>query len=160
MAIPSVLRTGVSGMMAAKTAVATTGHNIANANTEGYARQRVGMEATPSSPSIGKGVVGTGVQINRIDRINDEYIEKQIRNGARDLSHFEEKDLILKQTEDIFNEMNGEGLNRLVSRFFNEFRKLANEPENEAVRQSVREATQAMVNDFHRLRNEVEGVRK
>ncbi|MCM2280003.1 MAG: flagellar hook-associated protein FlgK [Oligoflexia bacterium] len=160
MGIPNVFRTGVSGMMAAKTAVATTGHNIANANTEGYARQRVELETMPATDSIGKGRVGNGVKVSRIDRINDEYIEKQIRNSGRDLAHFEEKDLVLRQTEDIFNEMNGEGLNRLISRFFNEFRKLANEPENEAVRQSVREASQAMVNDFHRLRGEVEDVRK
>ena len=64
----------------------------------------------------------------------------------------EEKDLALKQTEDIFNEMGGEGLNRMIGKFFNDFRKLANEPDNEAVRQSVRESTQAMANDFRRLR--------
>ncbi len=74
----------------------------------------------------------------------------------RDLAHYEEKDGALKQIEDIFNEMNGDGLNRLMSRFFNEFRKLANEPESPSIRQSVREASQAMVNDFHRLRKEVE----
>ena len=52
------------------------------------------------------------------------------------------------------------GLNRLISRFFNEFRKLSNDPDSEAVRQSVREATQAMVNDFHRIRTEVIEVQK
>jgi flagellar hook-associated protein 1 FlgK len=51
--------------------------------------------------------------------------------------------------------MNGDGINRLMSRFFNEFRKLANEPSNEAIRQSVREASQSLVNDFKRLRKEV-----
>jgi flagellar hook-associated protein 1 FlgK len=50
-------------------------------------------------------------------------------------------------------------LNRLISRFFNEFRKLSNEPENEAVRESVREASQSMTNDFKRLRHELEDVR-
>ena len=44
--------------------------------------------------------------------------------------------------------MGGEGLNRLVARFFNDFRKLSNEPDSEAIRQSVRESTQAMVNDL------------
>jgi flagellar hook-associated protein 1 FlgK len=66
---------------------------------------------------------------------------------------------MLKQVEDVFNEMNGDGLNRLVSRFFNEFRKLSNEPENEAIRESVREASQSMANDFKRLRHELEDVK-
>lgn len=161
MAIPSLFQTGRSGMVAAKAAIATTGHNISNANTEGYSRQRVLTTAANSQPILGSaGLVGTGVAVSRIERINDEYIEKQVRNGARDMAHMEEKDLVLRQTEDIFNEMNGDGLNRLVAQFFNEFRKLSNEPDNEAVRQAVRESSQTMVNDFHRLRSEVEEVRK
>jgi flagellar hook-associated protein 1 FlgK len=142
-------------MMASKAMIATTGHNISNSNTEGYSRQRVQTEATDPHKSFAHGVVGTGTQVSRVERVNDEYIEKQIRNGGRDMANLEEKDMVLKQAEDIFNEMNGDGLNRVVSKFFNEFRKLGNEPENEAVRQSVREATSAMANDFRRLRSEV-----
>lgn len=154
-----IQQTGLSGMTAAKNRVATTGHNIANANTEGYSRQRVLTQSTDPQGAPGShGMVGTGVAISRVERLNDEYVEKQIRNAARDMGQLEEKDQVLKHVEDIFNEMNGDGLNRITARFFNEFRKLANEPENEGVRQSVREASQAVVNDFHRLRQEVREV--
>jgi flagellar hook-associated protein 1 FlgK len=146
-------------MVAAKAAMATTGHNISNANTEGYSRQRVETGTAPPTAQ-GHHLVGTGTLIERVERVNDEYIEKQIRNGGRDLANMEEKDLLLKQTEDIFNEMNGDGLNRLVAKFYNEFRRLSQEPDNEAVRQSVREGAQAMINDFHRIRGEVDEVRK
>jgi flagellar hook-associated protein 1 FlgK len=158
MALPNVFNTGRSGMVAAKTAIATSGHNIANSKTEGASRQRIQTEATEPQSSLGKGYIGSGVRVNRVERVNDEYIEKQIRNNGRDLAHLEEKDMVLHQTEDIFNEMSGEGLNRMVSRVFNEFRKLSNDPDSEAVRQSVREATKAMVNDFHRIRAEVRDV--
>lgn len=161
MGIPNILQTGKSGMMASRAAIATTGHNISNANTEGYSRQRV--QTTPldlHGAPYSKNRIGTGTTVNRIERMNDAYIEKQIRNGGRDMANYEEKDIALRQTEDIFNEMNGDGLNRLVARFFNEFRKLSDEPENEAIRQAVREASAAMVNDFHRLRNEVNEVRE
>jgi flagellar hook-associated protein 1 FlgK len=148
-------------MVAAKAAIATTGHNISNANTEGFSRQRVDTAASEPQAAMGShAYIGSGTEINRVERINDEYLEKQIRTGQRDLSNFEEKDLALKQTEDIFNEMNGDGLNRLVSKFFNEFRKLANEPDNEGIRQSVRESSRAMVNDFHRLHGEIQDVRR
>jgi len=148
-------------MVAAKAAIATSGHNITNASTEGFSRQRVVQEANQPKNAIGSsGYVGDGVRVARVERLNDEYVEKQIRNGQKDLSHFEEKDMVLRQTEDIFNEMNGEGLNRVMSHFFNEFRKLANDPDNEAIRQSVREASQSMVNDFHRLNKEVDEVRR
>ncbi|MBC7693360.1 MAG: flagellar hook-associated protein FlgK [Methylotenera sp.] len=158
--LPNVMNTGRSGMVAAKAAVATAGHNVANANTEGYSRQRVETK-TDTPQSIGAhAYVGTGTLVSRVDRINDEYIEKQVRNAGRDMAHMEEKELILKQTEDIFNEMGGDGLNRIMSKFFNDFRKLANEPENTAIRQSIRESSQSMINDFHRMRNEVEEVRR
>jgi len=146
-------------MVAAKAQMATTSHNISNANTEGYSRQRVQQKADNPTPFGQKNLIGQGTLLARTERVNDNYIEKQIRSAARDLSHLEEKDLALKQTEDIFNEMGGEGLNRLVAKFFNDFRKLGNEPDNEAVRQSVRESTAAMANDFHRLRGSVEEVR-
>lgn len=161
MGIPNIFNTGRTGMVAAKVNMATTGHNIANANTEGYSRQRVQQET--SVPNAGPGSrtqIGTGVAISRVERINDGYLEKQIRHAGRDMAAFEEKEMVLKQTEDIFNEMGGEGINRLMSRFFNEFRQLGNDPDNEAIRQSVRESTQALVNDFHRIRKNVEEVRE
>src|SRR5262249_50894647 len=94
----------------------------------------------------------------RVERLNDEYLEKQIRNGTRDLSHYEEKDVVLQQVEDVFNEMGGEGLNRVMTRFFGEFRNLASDPDSEAVRQSVRESSKALVNTFHVLRNGAKDV--
>lgn len=161
MSIPSAFQTGRTGMMTAKAAISTTGHNIANANTEGFSRQRVLVSAeTPRGGTVGHGVIGQGTRVSRVERINDEYLDKHVRTATRDMANLEEKDMALRQTEDIFNEMNGDGLNRLVSKFFNEFRKLSNEPDNEAIRQSVRESSQALVNDFHRLREEVEGVRR
>jgi flagellar hook-associated protein 1 FlgK len=154
------MNTGRSGLVAAKASIATTGHNIANTNTEGYSRQRVLQGTDQPHPAVGNhGFIGTGVLINRVERLNDEYVEKQIRNGNRELAHMEEKDLALRQTEDIFNESNGDGINRLMARFFNEFRKLSNEPDNEAIRQAVREGAQSLVNDFHRIRKEVDDVR-
>lgn len=149
------MNTGRTGMMAAKANITTTGHNITNSTTEGFSRQRVHNEANAPRSSHGKNLIGDGVTPKRTMRVNDEYLEKQVRNAGRDLANLEEKDMALKQTEDIFNEMGGEGLNRLMSKFFNEFRKLANEPENEAIRQSVRESTLSMANDFRRIRKEI-----
>lgn len=161
MGLPSVLQTGRSGMNSAKTAISTAGHNISNANTEGYSRQRVMTESkTPYQTGGGKGAIGTGTQIARVERVNDEYIEKHLRNGGRELAAFEEKSTSFKQIEDVFNEMGGEGLNRLMAKFFNEFRQLANDPDNHAVREAVREASKAMISDFKRIRTETNAVKE
>lgn len=161
MGIQNVLQTGKSGMTTAKAGIATSGHNIANANTEGFSRQRIEVEAivTPTIGGNGHASVGEGARVKRVERINDDYLEKQVREGGRDMAFHEEKQVFLNQVEDVFNEMNGDGLNRIVARFYNDFRKLSNDPTSEAVRQSVRESSKAMVNDFRRLRTEVESVR-
>ncbi len=161
MALVNVLQTGKSGMSTAKAGIATAGHNISNAGTEGYSRQRVQSEAEVGKQIAGQGghFVGEGSRISKIERINDEYLERQLREGSRDMAFHEERQVFLNQIEDIFNEMGGDGLNRLVARFYNDFRKLSNEPTSEAIRQSVRESSQAMVSDFRRLRAEVESVR-
>ena len=162
MAIGNVLQTGKSGMTTAKAGIATSGHNIANANTEGFSRQRIQSEAITTQQMNGNGSaihVGEGAKVSRVERINDEYLEKQLREGGRDMAFHEEKQVFLNQVEDVFNEMNGDGLNRIVAKFYNDFRKLSNDPTSEAIRQSVRESSQAMVNDFKRLRTEVDAVR-
>lgn len=159
MGLPNVMNTGRSGMMAAKTAISTAGHNISNANTEGYSRQKTNFKTARTLDKVGeRHVIGKGVDVESVDRVNDKYLEKQLREGGKVLSHLEEKDLVYHQIEDIFNEMNGDGLNRLMSRFFNDFRQLANDPDNEAVRQSVRESAQAMIKDMNRLRTETKEV--
>ncbi len=151
-----MMQTGRSGMIAAKAGISTTGHNIANANTEGYSRQRVHQQTNdPVTSPDHRSFVGRGVNVSRIDRVNDGYLEKQIRRGSMDLAELEEKDLGLTQIEDIFNELHGDGLNRIISKFFNQFRSLSNDPDNESLRQAVREASQSVINDFKRLRTDV-----
>jgi len=148
-------------MTTAKAGIATAGHNISNASTEGFSRQRSMSEAQVSQQIAGQGgpYYGQGSKLSRIERINDGYLEKQLRDGGRDLAYNEEKQTVLGQVEEVFNEMNGDGLNRLVARFYNDFRKLSADPSSEAVRQAVRESSQAMVSDFRRIRSEVEAVR-
>jgi len=161
MSLGVIMQTGRSGMIAAKSNIGTAGHNISNANTEGYSRQRVHQAADNGNPKPGSTTeIGHGVMVTRIERVNDDYLDKQVRTSFKSFSEYEEKDVALTQLEDVFNEMNGDGLNRMIGNFFNEFRKLANDPDSEAVRQSVRESTSAMTSDFKRLRTEVEDIRK
>ncbi|MEX1099073.1 MAG: flagellar hook-associated protein FlgK, partial [Bacteriovoracaceae bacterium] len=57
----------------------------------------------------------------------------------------------LSQVEEIFNEISSEGMNKVLNRFFNSVRELANQPENEVVRTMVRDNAGLVVKDFHRI---------
>ena len=111
MGIGNVLNIGQSGMTVAKQGIATAGHNIANANTPGYTRQKV--HQTAGTAISGPGAAnqnGQGAYVDTIARVNDEYLDKSLRKASQQQKHFEEKDLVFKQIEDSFNELNGEGL--------------------------------------------------
>jgi flagellar hook-associated protein 1 FlgK len=155
----NLFNTGKSGLFANRAALATTGHNISNVNTDGYSRQRVEqVAATPSG--LGNNVYGTGVRVASVHRINDEYLTRQIGNESKLLGQYEEKDMALNQAESIFNEVSNAGLNRLVARFFNEFRKLGNEPESEAMRATLRESSDQLIGDFKRISRSIRDVQK
>lgn len=162
MGVANIFNTGYSGLGTSRAQMATTGHNITNASSDGFSRQRVVTENIESGDKVQKGVfaVGLGARVARVERVNDEYLEKQIRNTQRELSYHEEKEMGLKQVEDIFNEMNGDGISRLMTRFFNDMRKLADEPESRAMRESLRESTQAMAHQFRLIRSQLEEVRQ
>lgn len=153
-----ILSIGKSGLFTAKQSMSTTSHNIANANTEGYSRQEV---RTETNPSIGEGshVMGTGVDIQSIRRSHDELVEKKLNTSITNHKFHEERTLQLGHVEEIFNEINSDGMNKILNRFFNSFRELSNQPENETVRTVVKENAKIVTQDFHRIQENLDHVR-
>lgn len=70
-------QTGVSGLLAAQGQLATTGHNIANVNTEGFSRQRVEQMTTLQMYSGGQ-FYGTGTRVTDVTRMYQEYAFKDV----------------------------------------------------------------------------------
>jgi flagellar hook-associated protein 1 FlgK len=159
MSAVNMFNIGKSGLMVTKQAMTTTGHNIANVNTEGYSRQDVQTTAAPTIPG-GRLTFGNGAWAKKVTRVSDEYLEKRIQQENKNFANAEEKDLYLHQTEQIFNESNNDGLNRLATRFFDEFRKLSSDPANTAIRASVREASNQLTGEVRRMDHELKEVSK
>ena len=153
-----LLNIGKSGLFTAKQSMSTTSHNIANANTEGYSRQEVKTE-TGHGLMEGDYVVGTGVEIQSIRRQHDELIEKKLNQSLTNNKFDEERTVQLGHVEEIFNEVNSEGMNKVLNRFFNAFRELSNQPENETIRNSVKENAKVVTGDFHRIQDNLDSVR-
>jgi flagellar hook-associated protein 1 FlgK len=153
-----LLNIGKSGLFTAKQSMSTTSHNIANANTEGFSRQEVRTETGIALPE-GDYVMGTGVEIQSIKRSHDELVEKKLNTSITGHKFNEERTLQLSHVEEIFNEINSEGMNKVMNRFFNSFRELSNQPENETVRTVVRENAKIVTGDFHRIQASLDDVR-
>src|SRR5918997_2291916 len=84
------INTALTSLYAQRRALDVTGQNIANANTEGYTRQRVDMQSQVGSISPAMYAktdgLGTGVAVSDVQRLRDQYLENRSRtehgNGA------------------------------------------------------------------------------
>ncbi|NLV23051.1 MAG: flagellar hook-associated protein FlgK [Syntrophomonadaceae bacterium] len=142
----------LKGMMAQQTALNVTSHNIANANTEGYSRQRVNLETSvPISGLASAGQLGSGVDIAEIVRIKDEFLNYQVRKETSRLENHIAVSHTLQQVEAVFNEPLDTGFNEQLSQFWNSWQELAKAPESSPVRTVVKEAAGSLTDTLRQM---------
>lgn len=122
------LNIGTQAMKAAQGALSVIGHNIANVNTEGYTRQRANLE-TNVPLDFYPGQRGTGVHIEEVQRLTDEFTRTQLELENQKLGEYSIKSDLLREIEQVLNEPGETGLQQEMSDFFNSFHNLANQPE-------------------------------
>ncbi len=126
---------GLRAMSASYAAMQATGHNIANANVDGYSRQQAEL-ATAKGQYTGAGFFGKGVDVATVTRSHDEFLTRAA-TIARSLSSMDSsRETRLKELELVFP--SGEaGLGNTVNTFLNAMVDLASRPADGATRQVV-----------------------
>jgi flagellar hook-associated protein 1 FlgK len=118
------------GMQVQQNAVSITSHNISNANTEGFSRQRVNLQTTQPFSYAGIGQFGTGVEVDSITRTRDEFLDDQIRVENSIEGRYKSGESALEQVEMVFLEPSDTGLNSVLDSFWNSWQELSKTPEN------------------------------
>jgi len=150
--LASIMDTSLSAMFAARAAIQTVGHNIANVNTPGFSRQEVLLGARrPDVLSIG--VLGRGVDVTGIRRLTDDFLLANHRTQSARLASYTQVDLTLQEIEGVFGSVDNDHLGDAITNFFNAWSDLATPPANPAMKQAVLSAAQNMVADFHAVDN-------
>ncbi|MED1672236.1 flagellar hook-associated protein FlgK [Pallidibacillus thermolactis] len=130
------LETAKRALTASQSALYTTGHNISNANTQGYTRQRVDFRTTnPYNAPYGQ--IGTGVEPGQVIRIRENYLDVQYRTEYNKFGYYSSISQALAKMEDIIHEPSDTGLQAVMDKFWNSLQDLANNPQNSATRQVV-----------------------
>ncbi len=167
MSIPTLqgLQTALSGLLAEQQALDIAGHNIANANTEGYSRERVVMEtnqaiAIPSLSAVtGQGAqLGTGVTVETYTRIRNAYLDAQYRTQNSTLSNASTQAEELEQAESAFNEPSSTGIASQLSNFWSAWNSLASAPTSEAAKEGVVAAGQRLASAFNQLSAQLQTI--
>jgi len=155
--ISDLLSVGRLSLGAQQQALHVTGNNIANANTEGYTRQRVNIEsATPYESPIG--FVGTGARATDIQRIRDDFIGARINESNQEFGRWEAQKESMERIEILFNEANGVGLNSAMSGFWDAWQDLANNPSGTNERVIVTSQSELLATTLRTKRTELETV--
>lgn len=158
------LFTAVKGLQVAQRQLDVAGHNVANADTPGYSRQRV--DQTASTPQTilggyaGKGDLGLGVDISQIKRVKDQFIDRQLRAESAPLGEAQVKSSTLRQIEDIYNEPSDQGLQALMQRFFDSWQSLSQHPENAAMRIALRQNAVNLAAGFQEVSQKLQALRQ
>jgi flagellar hook-associated protein 1 FlgK len=139
----SGIELGKRSIMAHTDAISTAGHNISNANTEGYSRQRVQLkEFDPLyRPDLERperaGMIGQGIDVQSINRIRDEMLDQRITAQQNQESYWDTRSKYYTMIEQIYNEPDEVSVRSNMDKFWESWQELSMNPESQAARQAV-----------------------
>src|SRR4051812_16577247 len=140
------LRLALSALQAQQRGVETAAQNAANANTEGYSRQRVDLESigAPAVPAIFSTYngAGGGVRIASITRFRDEFLDLRAALEHATGASLSQQATSMTRIEQLFNEPSDDGIAKQLSEFWSGFDDIANHPEEPAPRTQLLERAQ------------------
>lgn len=160
----STFNIATRGMSAQQKALDVTTHNIANANTEGYSRQRATMETTrpfgmPSmNNAMGVGQLGTGVQVSSIVRIRDTFLDYQVRTENGTMGYYAGREKFLSEIESIMNEPSDSGVSSLMDEMFNAWQSLSGS-DSSNTRTVVAEQSRALTDELNNTYNQLLNIK-
>ena len=147
------LQIALTSLYAQRRGLEVTGHNIANANTEGYSRQRVDLVniGAPLKPAFWSRYVGDGggVQVDDVIRFRDQFLEVRaaLEHGAQ--GELTQAKAVLDRLETLFAEPGDVGLQNQFTEFWAGWDDVANNPSDNASRQQLLERANTIAVGFN-----------
>jgi flagellar hook-associated protein 1 FlgK len=123
-----ILNIGRSGIFANQTALAVTGNNIANVNTDGYSRQIAQFQ----SLSLG------GAKIAGIDRVTDQFLVTRLREIIGRLGARQTLSTQLGQMESALGDADHSTISQGMSDLFSAMQDLSGAPSGSTEREALR----------------------
>ncbi|HNY30864.1 MAG TPA: flagellar hook-associated protein FlgK [Fibrobacteria bacterium] len=150
MSLFDLIHMGTRGLSASQTALDLVGQNVTNADTDGYTRKRLNLQAGVRQDS-GLGQMGFGVDVVNIKRMRDDLLDRQMQEVSSQRGRREELDKSLQAIQNILTEPADSGLNTFMEKFWASWQDLANNPSDRTARQAVADSGMALAGRFNDL---------
>jgi flagellar hook-associated protein 1 FlgK len=155
---------GKRGVAAHQQAINTTGHNLSNASTEGYSRQRV--ELSPFEPIYLPGLnreetpgqIGQGTVVERIERLRDQLLDRRIVAQAGGEGFWETRDRYIRMMEQAYLEIGDMSIRGNMDKFWDAWEELANYPADTAPREAVLQRGKTLIDSIHERYRALKGL--
>ncbi|ARD43642.1 flagellar hook-associated protein FlgK [Colwellia sp. PAMC 21821] len=154
----NLYQTGVSGLLSAQQQLATTGHNIANVNTEGYTRQRTEQGSAVGNYNGGN-FVGSGTYVQDITRLYDQFSYKEQLLNKSNLGNADSISLDLNQLNEIMS-FSSEAIGGSIDRFYQAVNGIADNPNDLGLRNIALSQATVLAKDFNSLNYNLDQLEK
>jgi flagellar hook-associated protein 1 FlgK len=142
---------GITGLRAAQLGLMTTEHNITNASTPGFSRQRI-VQTTNSPVLSGAGFIGQGTNVSTIERLYSRTLTEQVNSAQTNVSELEKYYTQIVQIDNLLADANS-GLSPALQDFFRGIQSVAANPSSLASRQSMVSAAESLAARFQSMEN-------
>ena len=139
----NTLNIGYSGLSVAQVGIDTTGHNISNAEVEGYTRQRVITSAATPLNTV-DGNVGNGAEVQDISRIFDNFVFDKYNAASSDKEYSDYERQKLEELSSFFPDVDGVGIKYDLSKYYDMWQTFSDNPNNDAIKVALAEQTQTL----------------
>ena len=147
------LHVGYSGLNVAQAGIDATSHNIANAESEGYTRQRVvSAAATPLSTYSGN--IGNGAEIVEVQRVFDNFVFDRYNSVSADKEYSDFEKKTLEELSTYFPEIDGVGIKSDLTEYYNMWQTLADNPDNDSIKLALAKQAQTLTQHIQELQNQ------
>lgn len=143
------INSGITGIQVAQLGLATASHNISNASTPGYNRQRI-VQASNLSLLTGAGFVGQGASVSTIERMYNSFLNSQVNTSQSQVSELESYYTQIGQIDNMLADPNS-GLSPALQEFFKGVQQVAANPSLLSSRQAMISSGQTLAARFHGL---------
>ena len=147
-----------SGLGAIQQALSTTGHNIANVNTEGYSRQIADFSTLPAQ-RVGDSYTGSGVEIGAVRRGYDSFVVGELRTRGSKLGMANTFESLASGLDSLVGDSDN-GLASALEGFFNSVQGVASDPGSLSARQILLSDAKILTDRFTQLNESMQSFER
>ena len=154
MSLSQALATAVAGLRTSQSALSLVAGNVANAETPGYVRK------TATQVETAAGSFGIGVRIDAINRVLDQYIQRQLQVETSGAAYADLRAQFYDQLQRVYGAPGSDSaLETTFNNFVTTLQALSTSPDSVSARSAVLASAKVLAQQLNGMSTDIQGLR-